>query len=85
MGSAKSEAFTEEENQLATFAKALGHPARIAILQYLVSILQIISDFASARHFRILRKGFLIDESISNQFRHIIHFQLDRNDIQIST
>jgi len=36
MGSAKSEAFTKEENQLATFAKALGHPARIAILQYLV-------------------------------------------------
>ena len=29
-----------------------------------------ISDFASARHFRILRKGFLIEESISNQFRH---------------
>ncbi|MFT7033677.1 MAG: ArsR family transcriptional regulator [Cyclobacteriaceae bacterium] len=36
MGSVKSKAFTEEENQLATFAKALGHPARIAILQYLV-------------------------------------------------
>ena len=28
------------------------------------------SDFASARHFRILRKGFFIDENISNQFRH---------------
>lgn len=36
MGSVKSEAFTREENELATFAKALGHPARIAILQYLI-------------------------------------------------
>ena len=35
---------------------------------YIFDILS--SDFASARHFRILRKGFLIDESISNQFRH---------------
>lgn len=36
MGTIKKEAFTEAENQLATFSKALGHPARIAILQYLI-------------------------------------------------
>ncbi|MFY0652834.1 MAG: winged helix-turn-helix transcriptional regulator [Cyclobacteriaceae bacterium] len=35
MGSAKLDAFTKEENELAHYAKALGHPARIAILQYL--------------------------------------------------
>jgi hypothetical protein len=32
MGITKTECFTEEQNQLATLAKALGHPARIAII-----------------------------------------------------
>ena len=36
MGIAKSEAFSKEENDLANIAKALGHPARIAILQHLI-------------------------------------------------
>ncbi|MEQ6119640.1 metalloregulator ArsR/SmtB family transcription factor [Reichenbachiella sp. MALMAid0571] len=36
MGSAKTEAFTQEENEVAKYAKALGHPARIAIIQYLI-------------------------------------------------
>ena len=38
MGSTKSEIFTEKQNRLATMLKALAHPARIAILQYLVSL-----------------------------------------------
>lgn len=36
MGVSKTELFTEEQNQLAAMAKAIAHPARIAILQYLV-------------------------------------------------
>lgn len=36
MGSSKSFYFTEEQNRLANLSKALSHPARIAILQYLV-------------------------------------------------
>ncbi len=35
MGKTKTFAFTENQNRLAATAKALGHPARIAILQYL--------------------------------------------------
>lgn len=35
MGLSKTSQFTEEQNELANMAKALGHPARIAILQYL--------------------------------------------------
>lgn len=35
MGLTKTSQFTEKQNQLASMAKALGHPARIAILQYL--------------------------------------------------
>ncbi|MGB0862251.1 MAG: ArsR/SmtB family transcription factor [Saprospiraceae bacterium] len=36
MGLTKSEIFTAEQNKIAAFAKVLGHPARIAILQYLL-------------------------------------------------
>lgn len=35
MGITKSEIFTAEQNRLATLCKVLGHPARIAILQYI--------------------------------------------------
>ncbi|MDE1205214.1 ArsR/SmtB family transcription factor [Tenacibaculum larymnensis] len=38
MGLTKSEIFTEEQNQLATIAKVLGHPARIAIVQHLFKL-----------------------------------------------
>ncbi|MFV8353705.1 ArsR/SmtB family transcription factor [Flavobacterium sp. XS1P32] len=38
MGITKTECFTEEQNQLATLAKALGHPARIAIIQHLIKV-----------------------------------------------
>ncbi|MEM8527568.1 MAG: metalloregulator ArsR/SmtB family transcription factor [Bacteroidota bacterium] len=37
MGLTKTEQFTEEQNNLAAMTKALAHPARIAILQYLLS------------------------------------------------
>src|SRR5476651_2187717 len=36
MGLTKSEIFTEEQNRLANLLKAMAHPARIAILQYIV-------------------------------------------------
>jgi len=38
MGLAKSELFTDQQNQIAIFAKAFGHPARVAILQHLFKI-----------------------------------------------
>jgi predicted transcriptional regulator len=36
MGATKTDLFTKQQNDLATMAKAIAHPARIAILQYLV-------------------------------------------------
>lgn len=36
MGISKTELFTKKQNELANIARALGHPARIAILQHLV-------------------------------------------------
>lgn len=38
MGIAKTEIFTEAQNEIALFAKAFGHPARVAILQHLFKI-----------------------------------------------
>ena len=36
MGATKTEYFTDQQNQIATIAKAMGHPARIAIIEYLM-------------------------------------------------
>ena len=35
MGLVKTEIFTDLQNEIALFAKAFGHPARVAILQHL--------------------------------------------------
>ncbi|MEN9997118.1 MAG: hypothetical protein RI922_108 [Bacteroidota bacterium] len=36
MGASKSDHFSEEQNELSTLFKALGHPARIAIIQHIL-------------------------------------------------
>ncbi len=36
MGLTKTDLFTKEQNELACLAKAFAHPARVAILQYLL-------------------------------------------------
>jgi len=36
MGSTKTEEFTVKDNKIAKYAKALAHPARVAILQLLI-------------------------------------------------
>ncbi|MDO7173059.1 ArsR/SmtB family transcription factor [Mariniflexile sp. AS56] len=38
MGLAKTEIFTDLQNEIALFAKVFGHPARVAILQHLFKI-----------------------------------------------
>ncbi|MCY1663012.1 MULTISPECIES: ArsR/SmtB family transcription factor [Chryseobacterium] len=38
MGATKTDFFTDEQNRIATIAKALGHPARIAIIEYLLKV-----------------------------------------------
>jgi ArsR family transcriptional regulator len=38
MGLTKSEIFTSEQNTVAVIAKVLGHPARIAILEFLMKL-----------------------------------------------
>lgn len=38
MGVSKTEHFSDEQNELATLFKAIAHPARIAIVEYLLKI-----------------------------------------------
>ncbi len=38
MGATKTDHFTEKQNAIAAQAKALGHPARIAIMEYLMKV-----------------------------------------------
>ncbi|AYD47948.1 ArsR/SmtB family transcription factor [Arachidicoccus soli] len=38
MGATKTEHFTDKQNAIATMAKALGHPARIAIIEHLIKV-----------------------------------------------
>ena len=38
MGASKTEHFTNKQNTIATLAKAFGHPARVAIMEYLTKV-----------------------------------------------
>ncbi|HRG59970.1 MAG TPA: metalloregulator ArsR/SmtB family transcription factor [Bacteroidia bacterium] len=44
MGTTKTEKFSAKQNYMATLIKALGHPARIAIIEYLVKVNQCICN-----------------------------------------
>jgi ArsR family transcriptional regulator len=70
----KKEAFTQKEQDLATFAKALAHPARIAILKVLaqrnecicgeiVEVLPLAQSTVS-QHLKELKNAGLIDGNI---------------------
>lgn len=74
MGATKTEHFTGRQNQIATIAKALGHPARIAIIEYLMKVDQcicgdIVSELPLAQptvsqHLRELKNAGLIKGNI---------------------
>ena len=74
MGVTKTENFTQAQNKLATLAKALGHPARIAILQHLLTIDRCVcgdlvselplSQATVSQHLRALKEVGLIKGNI---------------------
>jgi len=74
MGLTKTEIFTEEQNRLAVLLKAVAHPARIAILQYIIkSNTCICSDLVDelglaqptiSQHLRELKMAGLIQGTI---------------------
>ncbi|HAR19446.1 MAG TPA: transcriptional regulator [Cytophagales bacterium] len=38
MGITKTDSFSDSQNRIASIAKALGHPARVAIVEYLLKV-----------------------------------------------
>lgn len=75
MGVTKTEIFTEEQNQIASIAKALAHPARIAIIQNIFSrdtcvcgdlVDEIgLAQATISQHLRELKKAGIIKGTIS--------------------
>lgn len=75
MGITKSEEFTLKDNRIATYAKALGHPARIAILRLLIQKKECIcgdivgelplSQSTVSQHLKELKAAGLIKGNIS--------------------
>lgn len=74
MGTTKTEHFTEQQNQMATILKALGHPARIGIIEHLLKVNACIcSDIVDelplaqptiSRHLKELKNAGLIKGNI---------------------
>jgi len=74
MGITKSEHFTDHQNELANVLKALGHPARVAIVEYLVQHKQCIcgdivselplSQATISQHLRELKQVGIIQGNI---------------------
>ena len=74
MGLTKSEIFTSEQNTVAAIAKVLGHPARIAILEFLIDLKSCVcGDFVKdiglaqptiSQHLKELKKVGLIKGKI---------------------
>ncbi len=44
MGASKTNHFSAKQNSIATMSKAMGHPARIAIIEYLLKVNKCICD-----------------------------------------
>jgi len=74
MGASKSDHFTEEQNELSILFKALGHPARIAIIQHILSTKSCIcgdlvekfplSQATISQHLKELKQANIIQGSI---------------------
>jgi ArsR family transcriptional regulator len=90
MGATKTEHFTDEQNQIATIAKALGHPARIAIIEYLVKVNEcicgdIVNELPLAQptvsqHLKELKNAGIIKGNISG---NAICYCIDEKTIEI--
>lgn len=74
MGITKSEHFTDHQNELANLLKALGHPARVAIVDYLIQHKQCVcgdivselplSQATISQHLRELKQVGIIQGNI---------------------
>ena len=75
MGLVKTEMFTDLQNEIALFAKVFGHPARVAIVQYLLTQSACVcgdivdelplSQSTVSQHLKALKKVGLIQGTVS--------------------
>lgn len=84
MGVTQTHLFTEEQNKIAQMAKAIAHPARIAILQHLIKtnscingdlVMKIgLAQATISQHLRELKEAGLIQGSIEGtRVNYCIH------------
>ena len=83
MGITKTEIFTDEQNKMASLFKVLGHPARIAILQYIIDqktciCNDLIDELGLAQatisqHLKELKNMGIIKGSIEGKIRVLLH------------
>lgn len=74
MGATKTDFYTEQQNELSILTKALGHPARIAIIEYLLKVNscicgEIVNELSLAQptisqHLKELKNAGLIKGSV---------------------
>lgn len=75
MGTTKTEHFTDQQNQMATLFKALGHPARVAIIEHLLKVNTCIcSD--------IVNELPLAQPTVSQHLKELKHARLIKGNIE---
>lgn len=79
MGVTKSTLFTEEHNKIAALAKAIGHPARVAIIEYLLNkegcvcgdiVAELpLSQSTVSQHLKALKEAGIVKGEIDGAYR----------------
>ncbi|MDH6252333.1 ArsR family transcriptional regulator [Chryseobacterium sp. H1D6B] len=90
MGATKTDHFTDHQNKIAVIAKALGHPARVAIIEYLLKVNtcitgDIVNELPLAQptisqHLKELKNAGLIKGSIEG---NSVCYCIDENTFEI--
>lgn len=90
MGASNTEHFSDQQNQIAIIAKALGHPARVAIVEYLMKVNEcicgdIVNELPLAQptvsqHLKELKNAGIIKGNISG---NSICYCIDEKTIEI--
>lgn len=75
MGLTKAEEFTKAQNEMAAVAKALGHPARVAILQFLIKTKACVCG-------DIVEELPLSQSTVSQHLKELKHAGLIKGDIE---
>lgn len=78
MGATKTEHFTDNQNEIAIIAKALGHPARVAIIEYLLQVNKCICG-------DIVNELPLAQPTVSQHLKELKNARIIKGDIEGNT